>query len=306
MTLYLIWLLTYFDSFPGFDTTISCPFPWCDFFLNLTWLNIGFHGTSTTVWHANKGRLLLRTPGPVPFGPCMCSTCWDQSFSWTCIFSWLFSSNIPWYFLNFAPFAPVYSELGVKTGKFTYVKRWTKAVEILNKTHFARVYTDFNDRTDFDFHRIERFPWSIGDGCGRPAGSTYPSGHLVPSPFLGFACAPIPDSSNLSCLYSTFHIEYPLVLSRFCSHTFHSRLAGLSSILNLNFRSRPWVHVIATRNVMVGSFKSCKLTTLVSIITSAHRPKSVRYRCVSKLLMLSFCDCFHHYINFILIQGITS
>ena len=25
-----------------------------------------------------------------------------------------------------------------------------------------------------------------------------------------------PDSSNLPCLYSTFHLEYPLVLSRFC------------------------------------------------------------------------------------------
>ena len=31
-----------------------------------------------------------------------------------------------------------------------------------------------------------------------------------------------PNSSNLACLYSTFHLEYPLVLSRFCSlyHTF--------------------------------------------------------------------------------------
>ena len=27
------------------------------------------------VWHANRGRLLLRTLGPVPFGTCMCSTC---------------------------------------------------------------------------------------------------------------------------------------------------------------------------------------------------------------------------------------
>ena len=26
-----------------------------------------------------------------------------------------------------------------------------------------------------------------------------------------------PNSSNLPCLYSTFHLEYPLVLSRFCS-----------------------------------------------------------------------------------------
>ena len=25
-----------------------------------------------------------------------------------------------------------------------------------------------------------------------------------------------PNSSNLPCLYSTFHLEYPLVLSRFC------------------------------------------------------------------------------------------
>ena len=25
-----------------------------------------------------------------------------------------------------------------------------------------------------------------------------------------------PDSSNLPCLYSTFHLEFPLVLSRFC------------------------------------------------------------------------------------------
>ena len=29
------------------------------------------------VRHANRGRLLLRTPGPVPFGTCICSTCWD-------------------------------------------------------------------------------------------------------------------------------------------------------------------------------------------------------------------------------------
>ena len=31
------------DSFPGFDTTISCPYTWFEFLLNLTWLNIGFH-----------------------------------------------------------------------------------------------------------------------------------------------------------------------------------------------------------------------------------------------------------------------
>ena len=30
------------------------------------------------MWHADRGRLLIRTPGPVPFGTCICSTCWDQ------------------------------------------------------------------------------------------------------------------------------------------------------------------------------------------------------------------------------------
>ena len=61
--LYLIWLLTEFDSFPGFDTTISYPFSWFDFFLNSSWLNMGH---MQRVWHAYRGHLLLCTPGPVP------------------------------------------------------------------------------------------------------------------------------------------------------------------------------------------------------------------------------------------------
>ena len=37
----------------------------------------------------------------------------------------------------------------------------------------------------------EWYPWSICNGCSMPAGNAYPSGHLVPSPFLRLACAPI-------------------------------------------------------------------------------------------------------------------
>ena len=44
---------------------------------------------------------------------------------------------------------------------------------------------------------------------------TLPDTWFRPS-IVGLACAP--DSSNLPCLYSTFHLEYPLVLSRFCSY----------------------------------------------------------------------------------------
>ena len=62
----------------------------------------------------------------------------------------------------------------------------------------------------------EWFPWSIFNGCGMPAGNAYPSGHLVPSPILLMLQLLRPNSSNLPCLYSTFHLEYSLVLSRFC------------------------------------------------------------------------------------------
>ena len=54
-------------------------------------------------WLANMERLLLRTPSPVPLGTCICSTCWDKSFSRTCrYFSGQCSSNISRYFLDFA------------------------------------------------------------------------------------------------------------------------------------------------------------------------------------------------------------
>ena len=44
---------------------------------------------------ANRGRLLLRTPGPVPFGTCICSDV-ETNLSWTCHIYGL--RNIPRYF----------------------------------------------------------------------------------------------------------------------------------------------------------------------------------------------------------------
>ena len=38
----------------------------------------GFHRTLQRVRLSNRGRFLLRTHGPVPYGICICSTCWDQ------------------------------------------------------------------------------------------------------------------------------------------------------------------------------------------------------------------------------------
>ena len=58
----------------------------------------------------------------------------------------------------------------------------------------------------------EWFPWSICNGHGMPAGNAYPAGHLVPSPsFWELLVLQLlrPDSSNLPCVCSTFHLEYP-------------------------------------------------------------------------------------------------
>ena len=57
----------------------------------------GFHRTLQRVRLANRGHLLLRAPGPVPFWTCICSNV-VIIFSWTCrvLGSWI--SNIPRYF----------------------------------------------------------------------------------------------------------------------------------------------------------------------------------------------------------------
>ena len=51
--------------------------------------------------------------------------------------------------------------------------------------------------TDYDW-----FPWSIYHGCGMPAGNAYSSGHLVPSPIVGLACAPIVETRFLELAMS--------------------------------------------------------------------------------------------------------
>ena len=50
---------------------------------------------------ANRGRLLLWTPGPVAFWSCICSNAYTGLF-WTCHVSWLWVLNIPRYF-HFCP-----------------------------------------------------------------------------------------------------------------------------------------------------------------------------------------------------------
>ena len=71
------------------------------------------------------------------------------------------------------------------------------------------------------FTDYEWFPWSICNGCGMPAGNAYPSGHLVLSPIVGLACAPIVETRFLELAMSLLDFSPRIlsVLSRFCFST---------------------------------------------------------------------------------------
>ena len=57
----------------------------------------GFHRTFERVRLANRGRLLLHAPCPVPFRSCICSNV-ETISSWACHVFGLWISNIPRYF----------------------------------------------------------------------------------------------------------------------------------------------------------------------------------------------------------------
>ena len=65
------------------------------------------------------------------------------------------------------------------------------------------------------FTNYEWFPWSICNGCGMPAGNAYPSGHLVSSPILGLACAPIVETRFLELAMSLLDFSPRLPLGTF-------------------------------------------------------------------------------------------
>ena len=83
-----------------------------------------------------------------------------------------------------------------------------------------QTFHQFHDlNTDFDLHRITSgFHGAFATGVACKQGTlTLPDTWFRP-PFLDLLMLQLwrPNFSNLPCLYSTFHFEYPLVLSRFC------------------------------------------------------------------------------------------
>ena len=83
-----------------------------------------------------------------------------------------------------------------------------------------QTFHQFHDLyTELDLHRImSGFHWAFATGVASQQGRlTLPDTWFRP-PIWDLLMLQLlrPNSSNLPCLYSTFHLEYPLVLSRFC------------------------------------------------------------------------------------------
>ena len=90
-----------------------------------------------------------------------------------------------------------------------------------------QTFYQFHDLdTELDRHRImSGFHGAFATGVASQQGTlTLPDTWFRP-PFWDLLMLQLlrPNSSNLPCLYSTFHLEYPLVLSRFC-FTIHGKL----------------------------------------------------------------------------------
>ena len=92
-----------------------------------------------------------------------------------------------------------------------------------------QTFHQFHDLdTDFDLHRITSgFHGAFAMGVACQQGTlTLPDTWFRP-PFWDLLLLQLlrPNSSNLPCLYSIFHLEYPLVLSRFCLWSIQMRFS---------------------------------------------------------------------------------
>ena len=98
-----------------------------------------------------------------------------------------------------------------------------------------QTFHQFHDLyTELDLHRImSGFHGAFATGVASQQGTlTLPDTWFRP-PFWDLLMPRLlrPNSSNLPCLYSTFHLEYPLVLSRFC---FESCQTDLWTVITSN------------------------------------------------------------------------
>ena len=84
------------------------------------------------------------------------------------------------------------------------------------------------------FTDYEWFPWSICNGCGMPAGNAYPSGHLIPSPILGLANAPIVETKFLELAMYLLDFSHRIPLGTFSILLHHICFSGRHIVTHFN------------------------------------------------------------------------
>ena len=92
------------------------------------------------------------------------------------------------------------------------------ACALIVETRFPRLYTELMTVPNLTFTELRGFHVAFATGVASQQGAlTLPDTWFRP-PFWDLLMLQLlrPNSSNLPCLYSTFHLECPLVLSRFC------------------------------------------------------------------------------------------
>ena len=103
------------------------------------------------------------------------------------------------------------------------LSRMLNDILTLDQQYFPtdQTFHPFHDfYTELDLHRImSGFHGAFATGVASQQGTLTLPDTWFRLPFWDLLMLQLlgPNSSNLPCLYSTFHLEYPLVLSRFCS-----------------------------------------------------------------------------------------
>ena len=132
-----------------------------------------------------------------------------------------------------------------------------------------QTFHQFHDLdTELDLHRImSGFHGAFATGVASQQGTlTLPDTWFRP-PFWDLLMLQLlrPNSSNLPCLYSTFHLEYPLVLSRFFFKISRNRTqvnhpcAKLMFLVKELFRKRQMLSFVWHTHSQTFVYSSCTL-----------------------------------------------
>ena len=124
----------------------------------------------------------------------------------------------------------------------------------------------------------EWFPWSICIGCGCQQGTLTLQDTWFLPPFLDLLMLQLlrPVFPNLPCLFSTFHLEYPSVLSRFVFFLWYKTQDQVLHVSNLTY----CLHFVIRLFVYYTGIympNSCYLLLLAQ--RKQHRYSYIRFSC---------------------------